>query len=64
MSEKRQTELMAIITMNPQQVDTGNATVFKVDSEEMLQVISRELGLALRADLIRLSNGCMLVIKK
>lgn len=56
--------ILAIVTTNQDDVSSGNATIFHADNSDTQQMLAQEIGRALRGDVIKLSNGCLLIIQK
>ncbi|MFC4769893.1 capping complex subunit for YIEGIA [Effusibacillus consociatus] len=56
-------QILAIITTDESIVKNGKASMFVCKDEEEQKTIMREVAVALKADVVRLSNGVYLVVK-
>jgi len=55
-------EILAIITTDENSISNGKATMFICKDEEEQKKIMREVALALRADVVKLSNGMYILV--
>ncbi|HEU4964964.1 MAG TPA: hypothetical protein VFV52_14050 [Bacilli bacterium] len=56
-------DILAIVTTDDKQIKNGKATMIVCDDETEQKKIMQEMALALRADVVRLSNGMYLLVR-
>lgn len=56
-------EILAIVTTDESIVKNGKATMFVCRNEEEQEKVLRDVAVALKADVARLSNGVYLIVR-
>ena len=59
---KNNRQIIAYITSDDKRILSGDPLTFLISSEEEMQSLASELGIALRADIMQFKNGDYLVI--
>lgn len=56
-------QILAIVTSDDENIKNGKATMFLCKDEQEKETIMREVALALKGDVVRLSNGTCLIVR-
>ena len=56
-------EILSVITVARDIVEPGGATIFYAKDEEEQATLAQEVARSLRGDVIKLKNGCLIVVR-